>query len=234
VATAQLLEYFRELPERAAGEPVQAWHRRYQAGLLKFQQRVRERYTEGTLQRLLDASLPQTRQAAALALGLSGCMISNRVLSRMLHDDDPTVRQAVSEAMWSIWSRAGTPDQNEELQHLVEMAASDEADPEKVLAGFEDLIKQAPDFAEVYNQRALYYYRLGDLTKSIKDCERTLKLNPQHFGAAGGMAQCYLKQRKLRAALRAFRRSYRINPNLDEVQQAIQSLEKTLGEEGKR
>jgi cytochrome c-type biogenesis protein CcmH/NrfG len=44
------------------------------------------------------------------------------------------------------------------------------------------------------------------------------------------MAQCYLKQRKLRAALRAFRRSYRINPNLDDVHQAIQSLEETLGE----
>jgi cytochrome c-type biogenesis protein CcmH/NrfG len=70
--------------------------------------------------------------------------------------------------------------------------------------------------------------------KSIKDCERTLKLNPQHFGAAGGMAQCFLKQRKLRAALRAFRRSCRINPNLEEVNQAIESLEKTLGEEGRR
>jgi tetratricopeptide (TPR) repeat protein len=238
VATALLLEYFRELPERTAGELSLPWQRRYQAGLEKFQQRVLERYTEGTLQRLLDAALAETRQAAIFALGLIGGMSSNQALACMLHDEDNSVRQAATEALWSIWFRAGSPDQNDELQRLVELAASDdgdgEADPDAVLAGFDGLIKIAPEFAEAYNQRAIFYFRLGELVKSIKDCERTLKLNPQHFGAAGGMAQCYLKQRKLRAALRAYRRSYRINPNLEDVQQAIQSLEKTLGEEGKR
>jgi tetratricopeptide (TPR) repeat protein len=234
VATALLLEYFRELPERSNGEPAQPWQRRYQAGIEKFKRRVLERYTEGALQRLLDASLPQTRQAAALALGLSAGMSSNRALSGMLHDDDAGVRQMASEAMWSIWFRAAAPQHVEELQRLVELASDNESEPATILAGFDDLIKQAPEFAEAYNQRAMFYFRMGDFVKSIKDCERTLKLNPHHFGAAGGMAQCYLRQRKLRAALRTFRRSFRINPNLEEVQMAIQSLEKTLGEEGKR
>ena len=234
MATALLSDYFRELPERSPGEPAQPWQRRYEAGLNRYLQRVLERYTEGTLQRLLDAELPQTRQAAILALGLSAGISSNRTLAGMLHDDDPGVRQMASEAMWSIWFRAGTPEQNEELQRLVGLAAGDESAPDVILSGFESLIKEAPEFAEVYNQRAIFYFRLGDLVKSIKDCERTLKLNPHHFGAANGMAQCYLKQRKLRASLRAFRRSFRINPNLEDVQQAIMSLEKTLGEEGKR
>jgi len=48
------------------------------------------------------------------------------------------------------------------------------------------------------------------------------------------MAQCFMKQKKLRAALRIFRRANRINPNLDSVREAIQSLERMLGEEGKR
>jgi tetratricopeptide (TPR) repeat protein len=234
MATALLLEYYQELPERTSGEPAQAWQRRYQMGIDKFQQRVLSRYNEGTLLRLLDASHSQTRQAAALALGLTGTMASNRTLAGMLHDDDPAVRQMASEAMWSIWFRAGTPDQNQELQRLVGMASSEENDPDTILAGFDALLKEAPDFAEVYNQRAILYMQHGEYVKSIKDCERVLKLNPHHFGAAGGMAQGYLKQRKLRAALRAYRRSFRINPNLDGVRQAIQSLEKTLGEEGKR
>ncbi len=244
MATAQLLDYFREMPERTAGESLQPWQRRYLAGLERFQQRVLERYSEGTLQRLLDAALPETRQAAVLALGLCAGMTSNRALAGMLHDEDEGVRQTAAEAMWSIWFRAGTEEQNDELQRLVELASGDEdegegegeeaCEPVAILAGFDALIKKAPEFAEVYNQRAILYFRLGDLVKSIKDCERTLKLNPQHFGAAGGMAQCYFKQRKLRAALRAFRRSHRINPNLEDVRQAIHSLEKTLGEEGKR
>jgi tetratricopeptide (TPR) repeat protein len=151
----------------------------------------------------------------------------------MLHDDDPTVRQLASDALWSLWFRA-SPDYLEELQRLVGLAASDENDAETLQAGFDDLIRNAPDFAEAYNQRAIFHFRRGEYGRAIKDCERTLKLNPQHFGAAGGLAQCYLKQRKLRHALRAYRRSFRINPNLDGVRQAILSLEKTLGEEGKR
>jgi tetratricopeptide (TPR) repeat protein len=234
VAMALLLEYYAELPERISGEPSHAWMHRYDAGLDKFKQRVEQRYTEGTLQRLLDTGHSQTRQAAVLALGICGTMASNRPLAGMLHDDDPGVRQLATEAMWSIWFRASSPQHNEELQRLVGLAASEETDPETLQTGFDALIQQAPEFAEAYNQRGILHFRRGDYVKAIKDCDRVLKLNPQHFGAAGGLAQCYMKQRKLRAALRAYRRSFRINPNLDGVRQAIQSLEKTLGEEGKR
>jgi tetratricopeptide (TPR) repeat protein len=144
------------------------------------------------------------------------------------------VRQMASDSMWSIWFRASSAEHNDDLQRLVAQAASGECDDETLQAGFDVLIHQAPEFAEAYNQRAIFHYRKGEYARAVKDCERALKLNPHHFGAAGGLAQAYVKQRKLRAALRAYRRSFRINPNIDGVRQAIQSLEKTLGEEGKR
>ena len=96
------------------------------------------------------------------------------------------------------------------------------------------MVERAPRFAEAYNQRAILYFRLGDLRHAVQDCERTLKLNRHHFGAASGLAQCYMKQKRLRAALRAYRRAYRLNPNLDNLRQAIISLERMLGEEGKK
>jgi len=234
VATALLLEYYTEVPERQDGEPAHVWTHRYQVALDQFKQRVDKRYTEGTLQRLLDAAHTTTRQAAVLALGVCGSMASNRPLAGMLHDDDAAVRQLASDSMWSIWFRVSSPENNEELQRLVGLAASEESDDDTLQAGFDALIQQAPEFAEAYNQRAILHFRRGEFARAAKDCERVLKLNPQHFGAAGGLAQSYMKQRKLRAALRAYRRSFRINPNLDGVRQAIQSLEKTLGEEGKR
>jgi hypothetical protein len=40
--------------------------------------------------------------------------------------------------------------------------------------------------------------------------------------------------RKAKAALKAYREAYRINPNLDGVEAAIRDLEKALGEEGKK
>ena len=76
--------------------------------------------------------------------------------------------------------------------------------------------------------------RNSDYAKSIADCEKALRLNPCHFGAASGMGQCFMKQKKLRAALRVYRRANRINPNLDLVRETIESLERMLGEEGKK
>ena len=91
-----------------------------------------------------------------------------------------------------------------------------------------------PTFAEAFNQRAILHFRTGNYARSIVDCEKALRLNAHHFGAACGLAQCFMKQKKLRAALRCYRRALRINPNLENVRQAISSLEEILGEEGKR
>ena len=63
------------------------------------------------------------------------------------------------------------------------------------------LIKRAPGFAEAYNQRAILHFRMKEFQKSVADCEKVLKLNPLHFGALGGMAQCYINLRRPRAAL---------------------------------
>jgi tetratricopeptide (TPR) repeat protein len=110
----------------------------------------------------------------------------------------------------------------------------DETTAEVILSRYDALLQNAPQFAEAYNQRAILYFRLGELSRSIADCEKVLRMNPYHFGAAGGMAQCYMKQKKFRAALRTYRRTYRINPNMDGISQVIQSLEQMLGEEGKK
>jgi tetratricopeptide (TPR) repeat protein len=128
-----------------------------------------------------------------------------------------------------LWFRADSEANNAELQRLMRMR-----DPKKALVGFESLIKNARSFAEAYNQRAIVHFRLEQFENSISDCETVLRLNPHHFGAQSGMAQCYLKLRKPKAALRAFKNALRINPNLEGVEETIRALQEVLGEEGKR
>jgi tetratricopeptide (TPR) repeat protein len=231
VSIPLLVEFYRALPQRRAKETDEIWTQRWQTGLDNFRQEALARYTEGTLQRLLDYHAVEGRQAAVLALSLVGTMRSNEALASLLHDEDLTVRQMTADALWAIWFRADSPENNQELQRLIHLNPQE---PDKIRTGFEALLKKAPRFAEAYNQRAVHYFRLGDYQKSIEDCEKTLKLNPFHFGAAGGLAQCYMKQNKLRSALRAFRRAVRINPNLEGMHQVIRSLERLLGEEGKK
>ncbi len=227
-----LIQFFQEIPDRQAGENARRWAQRFHAGLEKFKQAVKDRYSAGTLERLLSSSSAQVRQAATLGLGMVGAWEANKPLAAMLHDEHPLVRQVAADSLWSLWFRASSPENNRELQRLMRLKP-DEIGSEPILRGYLALIEKAPQFAEAFHQRAVLYFRLGDLTAAIADCTMALRQNPYHFGAASGLAQCYMKQKKLRAALRAYRRAHRINPNLDGVEQVIHSLERMLGEERK-
>lgn len=233
MAKPLILQYYQLLPEPQTEDDHADWPRLFRKALTKFKRSVEARYFEGSLERLLSAHDGEVRQAAILALGLIGSMKVNTSVARCLHDEDITARQLASDALWSIWRRADKPENNQELHRLMRLIASD-GDAHEVLAGFEALLRKAPRFAEAFNQRAVFHYLRGDYAKAIADCEKAMRLNPYHFGAASGMGQCFMKQKKLRAALRIYRRANRINPNLDNIRETILSLERMLGEEGKR
>jgi tetratricopeptide (TPR) repeat protein len=229
VVKALLLQYYNDLPEPRDGEEHESWAKRLAAPLKTFKKKVSARYTEGTLQRLLDCSDSTVRQAAVLALGMLGTMDSNEPLAGLLKDEELRVRQLAADALWALWFRADSEANNRELQRVLRLT-----NPEAAKGAFEILLKKAPNFAEAYNQRAILFFRHGDFQNSAADCERVLKLNPFHFGALGGLAQCYMKLRKPKAALKAFRAAYRLNPDLGGIKEAIRALEEMLGEEGKK
>ncbi len=229
VGTALLVNFYQELPEPKEGDDEEVTAKRLQQGLERFKQQVAERYTEGTLLRLLDSSHIPARRAAVLALGMLGTMKCNKALAGRLRDEDGMVRQLADDALWATWFRSDNEANNQELQRLRRLR-----DLDKALAGLNALLKKAPNFAEAHNQRAILYFRMGEFQKSIADCERTIQLNPVHFGAHAGMAQCFMKLNKPKPALKAFRAALRINPNMDGVQETIRALEEALGEEGRR
>ncbi len=228
-----LLQFYRELPVPEPDRAAAGATREFRKALGRFKRSVDARYGEATLQRLLRFPHADTRQAAVLALGLCGTMQSNPALARRLRDDDPTVRRLSGEALWSIWFRADAPEHNAELQRICLLKAA-EVGADVIRADFAALLRKAPRFAEAFNQRGIFHFKCGEYARAAADCDRALRLNPYHFGAASGLGQCFMKQKKLRAALRGFRRALRINPNLDGVRQTIASIERLLGEEGKR
>ena len=223
VATALLMEYYRLLPERRDGEAAKAWAARMEEGHRQFKASVAGRYAEGTLQRLADHPDPQARRAALLALHLLGTMASNDAVAARLRDDDRQVRQMAADALLAIWSRGGNEENNKDLQKALQ-----QADPKKGVAALTGLIRRAPEFAEAYNQRGILYFQMQEYDKCAADCEKALRLNARHFGAAAGLGRCYLRLRLPQPALKAFRTAYEINPNLEGVQDAIRDLENIL------
>ena len=223
VAMSLLLEFFDQLPPLRPGDDEDLWAAGAQDAMRSFRAAVRERYTEGTLQRLLDSADALTRRAAVLALGLCGGMDSNAAVAARLHDDDVLVRRFASDALWELWFRGDTAEQSLALQR-----AAREPNPAAARAALDSLITHTPTFAEAHNQRAIWHFKRGEFAASAADCETVLRLNPFHFGAAAGLGQCLLKLKKPRAALAAFRRALELNPSLDHLGDTIRDLEDAL------
>jgi tetratricopeptide (TPR) repeat protein len=221
VSGARLLTYYRDLPQLQAPDDPDLWAARMHDALRLFRRELLEWYIEGTLQRMLMSVDAETRRAAVLALGLIGTMESNGPLARVLHDEDSTAARMAADALWQVWFRGGTEEQNGELQRVLHLP-----DFLQILAGLDDLTREAPEFAEVYNQRAILFFRRGEFPRSVADCERALELNPFHFGAQAGMGQCFLKMRKPRAAIRAFRQALQTNPTMTHLTETIATLER--------
>jgi tetratricopeptide (TPR) repeat protein len=226
VSTPLLVEFFDRLPPLHPGDDEEQWAAGARESMHLFRAEVKERYSEGTLQRLLNSTDPITRRAAVLAIGLLGTYDSNASVAALLHDEDPLVQRFASDALWELWFRGGTPDQNWNLQQALR-----KDDAKKAKAALDDLILRAPHFAEPYNQRAVWFFRKGEYPQAIRDCETVLRLNPHHYGAAAGMGQCYMKLKKPRAALRAFRQALQINPTFEHLHDTIRALEQALDTE---
>lgn len=226
MSNSLLVEYFQQIPEgRTTVKPKMT----RKEAIEVFKHRIAERYSEGTLLRLLHHGDNASRRAGLLALSLLGSMDACPGIAARLHDEDDDIAQRAADTLWTLWFRADSPENNAELQRLAR-----QRDRNKALAGITALIERAPEFAEAYNQRAIIYFRLKQYERSIADCEKALALNPHHFGAQGGLGQCYMQMRKHRAALKAFRAALRINPHMDGVAETIRALENALGEEGRR
>lgn len=213
-------QWYQELPHYQSGDDPDLWTNQMHKALRHYRRKVRLRYKEGTLQRLLDHPSIRTRRAAVLALGLTGTVDSNAALAKLLHDEDELVSKTASDSLWEIWFRGDNSEASIELQRIMHLT-----DREQVLAGIENLIRAWPDFAEAYNQRAILNYQRGEFAKSVADCERVMELNPYHFGAQAGMGQCYIKLRKFSSALQAFQLALDINPTLTDLSETIRTLE---------
>ena len=199
-----ILQYYQLLPEHRFEEEPADWPRQFRKALAKFNRSVEARYYESTLERLALFAPSRCPPGRGPGAGLARLDPVNAAVAQRLHDEDPTVRQLAADALWSIWYRADAPENNQELQRLMQLVAAERQARKKCWHGFDALIRKSPRFAEAYNQRAIFHFQRGDYARAIADCEKTLRLNPYHFGAASGMGQCFMKQKKLRAALRIY------------------------------
>ena len=195
----------------------------------QFRDRVLARYTEATLGRVLAASSNvAARRAAVLSLGIiGGFELSNSVLGRAMCDSDPVVRTMAESALWAVWFRADSPENNQALDEIRLLIGNRQI--EAAINQANRLINRAPGFAEAYNQRAIAWFVQGRFAESAEDCKRVLRINPYHIGAISGLAQCQLQLNQPHEALRTLHRASKVQPYSQSLRQNIHDLEAQIG-----
>jgi tetratricopeptide (TPR) repeat protein len=96
------------------------------------------------------------------------------------------------------------------------------------LDAYDEVTEIAPDFAEGWNKRATVNYLIGDFDESISDVERTLSLEPRHFGALSGLALIALALGEEEQAIDAFEAALEIHPQMSGATRQIRALRAKL------
>ena len=169
---------------------------------------------------------PGERRAAAERLGEIGDDGAASGLVQALRDADPAVRGEAHEALWAIWHRSGDPAIDTLLQQGIALMGVGRLS--ESVAVFSDVIARAPAFAEGWNKRATAYYLMGELDRSLADCEEVVKRNPIHFGALSGFGLIYLQKDDLLRAVEYFEKALAVNPNLAQIESVLEQIREVL------
>ena len=172
----------------------------------------------------------QTRRAAVQVLGETGTRGDQPVLLAALRDDDALVRALAERALWLVWGRSGDPEIDRLFTDGVAQMGAQTL-PEAVQT-FTRIIERKPEFAEAWNKRATIYYLLGELDKSLADCDEVIARNPEHFGALSGYGLIYLQLDQPARALAYFERALAVNPNLHQIRSVIEEIRRELRARG--
>jgi tetratricopeptide (TPR) repeat protein len=143
-----------------------------------------------------------------------------------LRDPDADTRDQAEQALWRIWARSGDPEADKLYQTGIEQMNAGEL--RQSISTFTRVVELKPDFAEGWNKRATLYFLVGDLRKSLADCDEVMKRNPYHFGALSGYALIYARLEYWDRALEYSRRALAVNPNMAAIRQNIEVLERLL------
>jgi tetratricopeptide (TPR) repeat protein len=150
----------------------------------------------------------------------------DKMFARLQETKSDTEAQALSQAIWIVWT---TPDDSNVADMMRRgLRAMSLKNLDEALELFDRMVKYAPDFAEGWNKRATVHFMLGDYEASVADIQKTLVLEPRHFGALSGLGMIYEELNRLPLAIKAYEEALKANPHLTTAKDQLRDLKKKL------
>ena len=125
-------------------------------------------------------------------------------------------------SIWRIWSEINDPN-SQQLYDLGNQLLK-KREYKKSLLVFSDLINKEPDFAEGWNKRATLHFLMGNFNESIQDINKTLSLEPRHFGALDGLGQIQFKLNDFYKSIQTYERLLTIVPHSSSAKKMLKLM----------
>lgn len=129
------------------------------------------------------------------------------------------VAEGVANRIWETWNNSESASINL-LMHWSQEAMDRRSFP-VALDFLDQVVVLKPGYAEGWNRRATLHFMMNNYAKSMADIEKTLQLEPRHFGALAGMGQIFLALERKELALRAYERALDVYPMMRAVQKQV-------------
>jgi tetratricopeptide (TPR) repeat protein len=148
------------------------------------------------------------------------------LFDRLKAAPDAHAARGVEATIWNIWIQSD----DEVIRMLMAqgVAAMSRQDMRAALGKFDQIVKIAPGFAEGWNKRATVYFLLGNFSGSLQDIERTLALEPRHFGALSGRGLVFLELEDINAALESFEAALKVYPKMSGANHNAEALRREI------
>lgn len=132
----------------------------------------------------------------------------------------------IADQIAGLWAQSGSDSMDLLLQRA--RKATKEENYAKARAHLSALTRLAPDFAEGWNASATLHFIEDEYWLAVEHIQRTLALEPRHFGALSGLAMILEHVDRDEAALSAWREVTRLFPGMERARHALDRLEKSV------
>ena len=143
-----------------------------------------------------------------------------------MKDENATTHEMARRAVEHVWFNAAGRTAYDLMQSAY--VAEERGEFPQALAILDPLVAKYPHFAEAWNRRASVRWQMGDFHKSLADCDRALRINPNHYGALQGKGVCLLKLGELPDACKALRTALTISPHDPLTRDSLKKCEELL------
>ncbi|MEM6615081.1 MAG: tetratricopeptide repeat protein [Pseudomonadota bacterium] len=135
--------------------------------------------------------------------------------------DEPSAKAAEAQ-IWRMWNESGSVTVDLLMQRA--RSAMNKKSYSRALQILDSVIELDPEYAEGWNRRATVHFLMENFGESLGDIQRTIALEPRHFGAISGMAMIFQRIGDDEAALEAYRRVLSIHPFMGDAEKAVEDL----------